>query len=182
MKENLVKILLKADKVGLDGIKQFTISMKEDSQKFGTLIQLYKNLIITQCIVFTNRKETVSDLTEKLKSMNFVVSCLKGDMDEADRQETMKEFRSGKSRILIATDIIGRGIDVQQVDLVINYDLPYDDDSQYIHRIGRTGRFGKKGVAINFITEGNANFISRVQTKYGIKMEELPLDLSKIYS
>lgn len=146
-----VKILLEKKMVTVQGIKQFYIAMSEDGQKFGTLIQLYKNIEIGQCIVFVNTKERAHELTKKLSDLKFPITCLTGDMEDDERRKVMKDFRDGESRILIATDLIGRGIDVQQVNLVINYDLPYSLE-QYIHRIGRTGRLGKKGVAINFAT------------------------------
>jgi len=92
----------------------------------------------------------------------------------------MKKFRLGESRVLVSTDLIGRGIDIQQVNMVINYDMPYSLE-KYIHRIGRTGRLGRKGVAINFITQGDANTMALIEKEYGSKMEELPLDLAHIY-
>ena len=98
----------------------------------------------------------------------------------SERVNVMKEFRSGSSRILISTDLLGRGIDIQQVNLIINYDLP-NDTAKYIHRIGRSGRFGRKGVAINFVTPGDANFRATLREYYNTQIEELPLDLSKIY-
>lgn len=178
--KNPVKILVKNEQLTLDGIKQFYISMKEDGQKFGTLIQLYKSMVITQCIVFTNKKERVNELAEKLKENKFVVSSIHGEMEMSERVSIMKEFRSGSSRILIATDLVGRGIDIQQVNLIINYDLP-SDTAKYIHRIGRSGRFGRKGVAINFVTPGDAQFLVNLREYYSTQIEELPMDLSKIY-
>lgn len=175
-----VKILVKNQQLTLDGIKQFYISLQEDSQKFGTLIQLYKNMVISQCMVFTNRKERVKELADKLAEHKFVVSCISGDMEMSERVNVMKEFRSGSSRILISTDLLGRGIDIQQVNLIINYDLP-TDTAKYIHRIGRSGRFGRKGVAINFVTPGDAVFLANLRQYYNTQIEELPLDLSKIY-
>ena len=101
-------------------------------------------------------------------------------MEMSERVNVMKEFRSGSSRILISTDLLGRGIDIQQVNLIINYDLP-TDTAKYIHRIGRSGRFGRKGVAINFVTPGDAVFLANLRQYYNTQIEELPLDLSKIY-
>jgi translation initiation factor 4A len=175
-----VRILVKNQQLTLDGIKQFYISMQEDSQKFGTLIQLYKNMVIAQCMVFTNRKERVKELADKLTENKFVVSCISGDMEMSERVNVMKEFRSGSSRILISTDLLGRGIDIQQVNLIINYDLP-NDTAKYIHRIGRSGRFGRKGVAINFVTPGDAQFLATLRQFYNTQIEELPMDLSKLY-
>lgn len=101
-------------------------------------------------------------------------------MEMQDRCNIMKEFRSGSTRILISTDLLGRGIDIQQVNLIINYDMP-NDPSKYIHRIGRSGRFGRKGVAINLVTPGDADFLVKLKTFYNTQIDELPFDLSKIY-
>ena len=101
-------------------------------------------------------------------------------MEMQERVNIMKEFRSGSSRILISTDLLGRGIDIQQVNLIINYDMP-TDTAKYIHRIGRSGRFGRKGVAINFVTPGDADFLVKLKTYYNTQIDELPFDLSKIY-
>ena len=101
-------------------------------------------------------------------------------MEMQDRINIMAEFRSGSSRILVSTDLLGRGIDIQQVNLIINYDMP-NDHSKYIHRIGRSGRFGRKGVAINFVTPGDADFLVKLKHHYNTQIDELPMDLSKIY-
>lgn len=174
------KILVKNEQLTLDGIKQFYISMEKDEQKFPTLLQLYKNMAIAQCMVFTNRKERVQELADKLREQKFVVSSIHGEMEMQDRVNIMKEFRSGSTRILISTDLLGRGIDIQQVNLIINYDMP-NDPSKYIHRIGRSGRFGRKGVAINLVTPGDADFLVKLKSFYNTQIEELPFDLSKIY-
>lgn len=175
-----VKILVKNEQLTLDGIKQFYISMERDEQKLPTLLQLYKNMNITQCMVFTNRKERVNELSEKLKENKFVVSSIHGEMEMQERVNIMKEFRSGSTRILISTDLLGRGIDIQQVNLIINYDMP-NDTAKYIHRIGRSGRFGRKGVAINLVTPGDADFLAKLKSYYNTAIDELPFDLSKIF-
>jgi len=135
---------------------------------------------IAQCMVFTNKKDRVQELAEKLKEQKFVVSSMHGDMEMQDRVNIMKEFRSGSTRILISTDLLGRGIDIQQVNLIINYDMP-SDPAKYIHRIGRSGRFGRKGVAINLVTPGDADFLVKLKTFYNTQIDDLPLDVSKIY-
>ena len=136
--------------------------MKDNSQKFGTLIQLYKNLEIGQCILFVNTKERVNELSTELKDLKFPIISLTGDMPDEERRAVMQRFREGEARVLVSTDLIGRGIDIQQVNLVINYDLPYSLE-KYIHRIGRTGRLGRKGVAINLVTEGDSNTLSLIE-------------------
>ena len=87
-----------------------------------------------------------------------------------ERMKAMQEFRTGASRILISTNLLGRGIDIQQVNLVINYDLPHSTEF-YIHRVGRAGRFGRKGVAINFVTTGDAQFLANLRTFYNTQIE-----------
>jgi translation initiation factor 4A len=136
------------------GIKQFYVGIEKEDFKLDTLSDLYETLTITQAIIYCNTRRKVDWLTENMQKRDFTVSATHGDMDMRERELIMKEFRSGSTRVLITTDLLARGIDVQQVSLVINYDLPTNREN-YIHRIGRSGRFGRKGVAINFITEGD---------------------------
>merc|ERR1719343_856016 len=102
-----------------------------------------------------------------------------GDMDQQERDQTMREFRSGSTRILLSTDLLARGIDVQQVSLVINYDLPTNREN-YIHRIGRSGRFGRKGVAINFVTQDDVRSLREIEQFYNTQIEEMPMDVSEL--
>ena len=102
-----------------------------------------------------------------------------GDMDMKEREIIMKEFRSGSSRVLITTDLLARGIDVQQVSLVINYDLPTNREN-YIHRIGRSGRFGRKGVAINFLTQPDVRFLRDIEQFYNTQIEEMPMNVADL--
>ncbi|KAL8140007.1 hypothetical protein V2J09_006028 [Rumex salicifolius] len=138
-----VRILVKRDELTLEGIKQFFVAVEREDWKFDTLCDLYDTLTVTQAVIFCNTKRKVDWLTEKMRSHNFTVSSMHGDMPQKERDAIMKEFRSGETRILITTDVWARGIDVQQVSLVINYDLP-NNRELYIHRIGRSGRFGRK--------------------------------------
>ena len=173
------KILVKKEEVPLDGIKQFYIPIDKEEWKVETLIELFRNLDITQCIIYCNKKQRVDDLTNKLKENEFTVSSLHGEMAQDVREVIMKEFRTGSSRVLITTDILARGIDVYQVSLVINYDMPISKET-YIHRIGRTGRFGRKGVAINFVVPGDAKFLKDVEKFYNTEITELPIDLTDL--
>ncbi|CAN0036600.1 unnamed protein product [Ascophyllum nodosum] len=139
-----VKILVKRDELTLEGIKQFFVAVEKEEWKFDTLCDLYDTLTVTQAVIFCNTKRKVDWLTAKMREVNFTVSSMHGDMPQRERDAIMEEFRSGRSRVLIATDVWGRGLDVQQVSLVICYDLP-NNRELYIHRIGRSGRFGRKG-------------------------------------
>lgn len=109
---NPATILVKNEELTLDGIKQFYIPIDKEEWKFPTLVELYKNLEIQQCIIFCNQKTTVDELTEKFRLENFVVSFMHGGMDQNQRELIMKEFRTGSSRVLITTDLLARGIDV----------------------------------------------------------------------
>ncbi|KAK9670782.1 translation initiation factor eIF4A, partial [Basidiobolus ranarum] len=143
-----IRILVKRDELTLEGIKQFYVAVEKEDWKLDTLSDLYETVTITQAVIFCNTRRKVDWLTEKLHEREFTVSAMHGDMEQEQREVIMKEFRSGSSRVLITTDLLARGIDVQQVSLVINYDIPSNREN-YIHRIGRGGRFGRKGVAIN---------------------------------
>jgi len=115
-----------------------------------------------------------------MKAEHFTVSQMHGDMTQAERDVVMREFRTGVSRVLISTDLLSRGIDIYQVNIVINYDLPLKRES-YIHRIGRSGRYGRRGVAINFVIPEDTKFIQEVEKFYNTQIEELPLDLGTIF-
>lgn len=174
-----VKILVKRDDVTLKGIKQYYIQCEKEDWKFDTLCDLYDNLTITQAVIFCNTKAKVNWLAGQMRKSNFTVAAMHGDMKQEDRDSIMKEFRSGSTRVLISTDVWARGIDVQQVSLVINYDLPLDKEN-YVHRIGRSGRFGRKGTAINLLTSQDKDELKLLQHYYSTKIREVPADLSKI--
>lgn len=126
------------------------------------------------------RLPRVVPLLVQMKKRDFTVSATHGDMDMREREMIMKEFRSGATRVLITTDLLARGIDVQQVSLVINYDLPTNREN-YIHRIGRSGRFGRKGVAINFITQGDMKYMKDIEAFYNTQIDELPTNVADFF-
>lgn len=172
-----VRILVKKAELTLEGIKQFYIAVEKEEWKLDTLSDLYETVTITQAVIFCNTRRKVDWLTDKLTSRDFTVSAMHGDMDQGQRDVIMKEFRSGSSRVLIATDLLARGIDVQQVSLVINYDLPANREN-YIHRIGRGGRFGRKGVAINFVTADDVRMMREIEQFYSTQIEEMPMNVA----
>lgn len=176
---NPIRILVKRDELTLEGIKQFYVGIENDDWKFETLCDLYNTITVTQAVIFCNTRRKVEWLTEKLTGRDFTVSSMHGEMAQADREIVMKEFRSGSSRVLIATDILARGIDVQQVSLVINYDLPSNREN-YIHRIGRSGRYGRKGVAINFVSKEDAPMMKEIETFYNTVIEEMPMNIAEL--
>jgi len=174
-----VKILVKKEQLTLDGIKQFYVAVEKEEWKLDTLCDLYETLTITQAIIYCNTRRKVEWLMEKMTHRDFTVSGMHGEMEMRNRQLIMKEFRSGSSRVLITTDLLARGIDVQQVSLVINYDLPTNREN-YIHRIGRSGRFGRKGVAINFVTQDDVRSLREIEVFYNTQIEEMPMDVSEL--
>ncbi|KAI3653395.1 hypothetical protein MP228_001342 [Amoeboaphelidium protococcarum] len=174
-----VQVLVKRDELTLEGIKQFFIAVDKEEWKFDTLCDLYDTLTITQAVIFCNTRRKVDWLSGKMKESNFTLSSMHGDMSQKDRDAVMKEFRSGASRVLITTDVWARGIDVSQVSLVINYDLPGNREN-YIHRIGRSGRFGRKGVAINFVKTDEVQMLRDIEAYYATTIDEMPLNVSEL--
>ena len=172
------RILVKKEELTLDGIKQFYINVEKEDYKYDTLSDLYETITITQAIIFCNTRRKVDWLTEKMTENDFTVSSMHGDMTPQDREKVLKEFRSGSTRVLITTDLLARGIDVQQVSLVINYDLPSNREN-YIHRIGRSGRHGRKGIAINFITSNDVGTLREIEGFYRTEIAEMPADVAQ---
>ncbi|GLJ28499.1 hypothetical protein SUGI_0560800 [Cryptomeria japonica] len=155
------------------GIHVVVGTPEKEDYKIDMLCDLYETLAITQCVIFINTKRKVDWGTDQMGARDNTVSATHGDMDQNSRDIIMREFRSGSSRVLITTDLLARGIDVQQVSLAINYDLPSQPEN-YLHRIGRSGRFGRKGVAINFVTRDDERMVEDIQRFYNVVIEELP--------
>ena len=177
---NPIKIEVKKESITLDGIKQYKIILQKEEFKFGVLVDLYKAISIKQAIIYCNNKKKVEDIASKLKENGLSMIYMHGEMSQLERDKIMQEFRSGSTRILITTDLLARGIDIQQVSLVINYDIPNNKEN-YIHRIGRTGRFGRKGIALNFVSDKEMQSISDIEVFYSTIIEELPSDLTKVF-
>jgi len=174
---NAVRILVKKDELTLEGIRQFYVAIEKEEWKLDTLCDLYETLTITQAIIYCNTRRKVDGLADQMTKRDFTVSVMHADLDQNERNLIMREFRSGSSRVLISTDLLARGIDVQQVSLVINYDLPSNMEN-YLHRIGRSGRFGRKGVAINFVTNKDVNAMKDIERYYHTQIEEMPMDIA----
>ncbi|KAJ9475810.1 ATP-dependent RNA helicase FAL1 [Pseudozyma hubeiensis] len=171
-----VRILVKRDELTLEGIKQFFVAVEKEEWKFDTLCDLYDTLTITQAVIFCNTRKKVDWLSGKMKENNFQISSMHGEMQQKERDAVMAEFRQGSSRVLITTDVWARGIDIANISLVINYDLPTNREN-YIHRIGRSGRFGRKGVAINFVTVEDVRLLRDIEQFYSTQIDEMPVKL-----
>jgi translation initiation factor 4A len=168
-----IKILVKSEMLTLEGIAQFYISFQNDQDKIEALKDLYNFISMSQSIIYCNSVKRVVDLYHVMKSSGFPVCCIHSDMDKQDRQNAYQEFKSGKYRVLISSNVTARGIDIQQVSTVINFDLPKCVDT-YLHRIGRSGRWGRKGVGINFITNYDTDKMKEIESHYGTQIKEFP--------
>ena len=172
------RILVKNEELTLEGIKQYYFFLKKED-KLDVLLQVYRGIEIAQAIIYCNSKRSVDFVSEELKKKGHMVSSIHGDLKQIDRDNVMRDFRSGATRVLITTDLLARGIDVYQVSLVVNYELPREKET-YIHRIGRSGRFWRKGNAINFVTPTEKDELENIQKFYNTTIEALPTDLSEL--
>jgi len=171
--ETPMKILVKAEMLTLQGIAQYFIRLDGDEQKYMTLKDIFSGLSISQAIIYCNSTRRVDDLHEAMLTDKFPVQKIHGKMDEPDRKRTNHEFRNGSCRVLITSDLFARGIDIQQVSVVINFDVPKSEHT-YLHRIGRSGRWGRKGVAINFVTKHDGARIKHFEEYYHTEITEMP--------
>ena len=180
--DNPIKILLKKSEIAVDLISQFYIDVEIEEYKLGVLMDLYSIMSTTQVIIFCNTIRKVSWLTEKLSEENFTITAIHGKMSQQERNEIVKEFRDGHTRLLLTTDLLARGIDIPQVNLVINYDLPLSKET-YIHRIGRCGRFGKKGVSITMVKmedQSDVKLLNKMKNHYHLNINEIPENIGEL--
>ena len=170
---NPVKICIKAESLTLEGIKQYYVALDDDRSKYLTLKDLYQHISVAQCIIYANSVKRVTDLYDAMVEDGFPVCCLHSNMDKSERERAFKDFRCGNARVLISSNVTSRGIDIQQVSVVINFDLPRDIHN-YLHRIGRSGRWGRKGTGINFITRRDIGKMKEIESYYATQIQELP--------
>ncbi|KRX54528.1 Eukaryotic initiation factor 4A-III [Trichinella sp. T9] len=170
-----IRILVKRDELTLEGIRQYFVHVEREDWKFETLCDLYDSITISQAVVFCNTRHKVEWLDEKMKESNFTVGAIHGEMDQKDRNEVVRKFRDGIYRVLISTDVWSRGLDIPGVSLVINYDVPTNREA-YLHRIGRSGRYGRKGCAINFATTEDIPTMLEIESYYGTQIDEMPMN------
>jgi translation initiation factor 4A len=170
---NPVKILVKSEQLTLEGIVQHLIALEDDSHKYTTLKDIFNMISVTQTIIYCNSIKRVTDLTEAMIQDNFPVCCIHSGMEKSERDAAFRDFKCGKHRVLISSNVTARGIDVQNVGVVINFDVPKDIHT-YLHRIGRSGRWGRKGVAINFVTRWDMKKIKEFEVYYNTVITEMP--------
>ena len=168
-----VRILVKSEMLTLEGISQFHVALETDHDKYATLKDLFTRISVSQCIIYCNSIRRVSDLAEAMMNDGFPVCCIHSGMEKEVRDKAYQEFRSGAHRVLISSNVTARGIDIQQVSTVINFDMPRDVHT-YLHRIGRSGRWGRKGSGVNFVTRRDFRKLKEIETYYGTCIPELP--------
>ena len=178
---NPEQILVNKESLTLEGISQYYINVKHNNWKYDVLTDIYNTINIAQCIIYINSKNKLEEIYNELHKDNFPVGMIHGNLMTNERESIMNKFRQGEIRILLSTDLLSRGIDVQQLSLVINYDLPMEKET-YIHRIGRSGRYGRKGVAINFVTDRDMFNLTELQEFYNTKIDEMPQNIADIIS
>lgn len=170
---NPIEILVKSEMLTLEGITQHYIALQNDNEKYDTLKDIYSAITKGQCIIYCNSVKRVADLCEALRSEEYPVTCMHSNMNKEERKEAYTDFKNGKFRLMISSNVTARGIDIQQVSTVINFDIPKDVHT-YLHRIGRSGRWGRKGVGISFITRRDIRLVKDIERYYNTEIKELP--------
>ena len=168
-----VKIQVRAEQLTLEGISQYYVAIEDDRQKYLTLKDLYSFMSVSQCIIYANSVKRVSALYDAMMEDGFPVCRIHSGMDKSDRDKAFADFRGGTFRVLISSNVTARGIDIQQVSVVINFDIPKDVHT-YLHRIGRSGRLGRKGVGINMITRRDMSKLKEIEQYYSTQIKEMP--------
>ncbi|KAE8910299.1 DEAD-box ATP-dependent RNA helicase 56 [Phytophthora fragariae] len=166
-------------KLTLHGLQQYFIKL-EESEKNRKLNDLLDALEFNQVVIFVSKKNRGRELNRLLNECNFPSICITADLTQEERIKRYKSFKDFQKRILVTTDLFGRGMDIERVNIVVNYDFPNDSD-QYLHRVGRAGRFGTKGLSISFISsEEDTEMLAKVQSRFEVNIPELPdqIDIS----
>jgi len=168
-----VKIMMKPEELNLKCIQQFYVAVQNDYVKFEVLKDLFSAISVSKCIIYCNSVRRVQELFFTMQKEEFSVVNIHSSMEKEEREKVFAQFRHGDARVLISSDITARGIDIQQVSTVINYDIPKCVHN-YLHRIGRSGRWGRKGFAINLVTKQDIYDLHAIEKHYAITIDELP--------
>jgi translation initiation factor 4A len=175
------RILVAAETLTLKGIKQFYVAVADEAEKMVVLTDLYESVSVAQSVVFCGHRRKVDYVADEMNRGGHTVSRMHSELQRGDREKVMAAFRGGSSRVLVTTDLVGRGIDVQHVNVVINYDMPSSAES-YLHRIGRSGRYGRRGIAISFVTERDVAALQAIEAHFRTTVAELPSDFARYLS
>ena len=176
---NPVNIYVKVEQLTLEGISQYYVAVENDLQKYDTLKDLYSVISVSQCIIYCNSVKRVSDLYDAMMEDGFPVCRIHSNMERVDRDQAFNDFKVGRFRVLISSNVTSRGIDIQQVSVVINFDVPKCVHN-YLHRIGRSGRWGRKGVGINLVTRRDMFKLREIEQHYSTQIIEMPAALDAL--
>ena len=176
---NPVSITLKPEELTLECIQQYYVALQSDANKYDALKDLFAFLAVSQCIIYVGTVKRVEDLYNAMIADDFPVCCIHSAMDKSERDKSLQSFRKGTFRVMISSGVTARGIDIQQVSTVINFDMTRSYET-YLHAIGRSGRFGRKGLAINFVTKQDIDFMRRLEKHYNITINELPANVESL--
>jgi superfamily II DNA/RNA helicase len=171
-----VIVRVKTEQLTLDGIKQHYVAIEDDNQKYETLKDLFGFISMSHCIIYCNSVKRVEDLYNMMANDNFPVCKMHSSMNHIERKSSYTDFKNGIKRVMISSNVTARGIDIQQVSTVINFDIPKCVHT-YLHRIGRSGRWGRKGVGINFVSRYDTNKIKEIEEYYKTQIVELPMSI-----
>lgn len=166
-----VQITMNVEDISVTGIDHYYMAVYNDTMKYDMIKLMFETCVISQCIIYTNSISKVIDLYNQLIKEDYSVSFMHGELDDKERKLQFDAFKIGSSRILISSNITARGIDIQHVGMVINYDIPSNVHT-YLHRVGRSGRYGRKGTAINLVSNYDLRNIKYIEQYYKINMKE----------
>jgi translation initiation factor 4A len=172
-----IKLLMNKEDLSLKCITQYFVALQNDKMKYDTLKDLFSRISVSKCIIYCNSVLRVQELYNSMAQEGYSVCCIHSNMEKSERHAVFQQFSLGDTRVLISSDVTARGIDIQQVSTVINFDIPRSVHT-YLHRIGRGGRWGRKGFAINFITRMDLGDMKKIEAHYGIHIDELPSSFS----
>lgn len=178
-----IRVLVKTEDLTLEGIKQYVVYYDSNTtpenrrlhitNKFSTLMYVLDNIAFSQTVIYVNTRKTCEGLANLLYKNGYISSVIHSELTQKERNKAMSEFKHGSTRILLTTDLLSRGIDIQQISMVINYEMP-ESNEVYLHRSGRSGRFGRKGVCINFVYYMNVDIIKNLEEYFCTLILELP--------
>jgi translation initiation factor 4A len=170
---NPVQIRVKLEDLSLKAIDQYYIAVADDNMKYSVLKDLFAKISVSKCIIYCNSVKRVETLGQSMARDGFSVCCIHSGMEKEERTDIFNQFRNGQQRALVSSDITARGIDIQQVSVVVNFDVPKSEHT-YLHRIGRSGRWGRKGFAINLVSRHDMQQIHKIESNYKITIAEMP--------
>jgi len=171
--KNAEEIYVDDNKLTLHGLQQYYVKLSE-AEKNRKLNDLLDALEFNQVVIFVKSRQRASQLNTLLRKCAFPSECVHGSMSQTERLDIYQKFKNFKCRILVSTDLFGRGVDIEKVNIVINYDMP-DDSDKYLHRVGRAGRFGTKGLGVSFISNNDEQTVlDSIQSRFEVKVEPLP--------